>query len=484
MSLKNVDKLTKYIGKLLDFQKVDTGRFGTDPKLGDLVGHLREIIGNYIPLTKETDINITFTSQTESYYFVYDREIFERIMNNLLSNAAKYTQPGGNIWVTFHVKGKVCILKVKDNGIGIPARYQRDIFKKYFRAGNAVNMTNQGLGIGLMLVKHLTRLMGGKITFASYENEGTEFVLQLVSANKAKRKKDLNLHESVRENLTVAESTAIQHNMPEIYDEAGERIEGSDRPKILIVDDNPDYLKMIRSILDSDFRVIACSSGLEAIRTAKKYDISVVVSDVMMPEMDGRMLCHELKNSFETCHIPVILLTALTDPDFKIEGYEAGADDYIEKPVNPDILKCRVQGMIATRRKLKEKYLKFGTAPVDNEAGTGSEDNFMEQAVKIIERHIENPEFSVDSFSRELNMSRSLLYRRIKELTDLSPIELITYTRMRSAAEMLRSGRYSIKEVAYKSGFSDPRYFSTLFKKHFYVTPTVYIAGKAAHSGQ
>jgi DNA-binding response OmpR family regulator len=473
MAVNNAEKINSYFNQLLDFQRSDMNKMELNPVKSDLIAHMKEIGLNFQPLFSEMNLDFKILTEESTFEFYYDREIIEKIFHNLLSNAVKYTPSNGKIRLKIRMKNTECIIKVCDNGIGIPARQQKQIFKRYFRATNAIQSYKSGTGVGLMLVKQLVDLVGGKISFISNEGAGTEFIVTLRIHNSPQQNRATE--EKPREYVSVFQvERDVNEEYAQIHNSNSETKNSGSRSKILIAEDNQEMRNLLFDSFKEDFHVITANNGMNALNAAKKYDISLVISDIMMPEMDGRVLCNELKNNPDTCHIPVILLTALSDKDYRIEGYESGADDYIEKPFDINVLRCRMDNLIASRKVLRDKFLmeEGKDIPPEFERANDYEDDFILRAKKLIEDNIENPDFTIDDFSSEMMVSRSLLYRKIKAKTDLSPIEFLTYSRMRYATKLLQNTQLSIKEISYKCGFSDPRYFSTIFKKHFNTTPT------------
>jgi signal transduction histidine kinase/DNA-binding response OmpR family regulator/ligand-binding sensor domain-containing protein len=476
MALSNAEKINNYFNQLLDFQKSDMGKMRVDLQRHDLLEQLKEIGKNFEPLFQENKLDFIILSEEEEIEFFYDREILDKIFQNLLSNAVKYTLANGKIRVQVGIDDRDCVVRIIDTGIGIPLREQRQVFKRYFRASNAAKTFKCGTGVGLMLVRQLVELTGGQVSFVSKEGVGTEFLVRLPLRHSRQPVYQDGFHEKKLAELLSFKpvNEVVFRARNEFSDKNG----STDFLRILVVDDNQDLRELLYDSFKDEYLVEIAANGKEALSKARNSNVSLVISDIMMPEMDGRMLCHELKNDIQTCHIPVILLTALTERDYWIEGYESGADDYIEKPFDVDVLQSRVKNLLKSRKTLREKYLMYGRP--DEHILPSTEENadelFLKKAYQLIKDNIDNTEFSIDDFSGAMMVSRSLLYRKIKSLTDLSPIEYLTYIRMRYASNLLKTRQFTIKEISYRSGFSDPRYFSTLFKKHFSKTPSEFIS--------
>lgn len=471
LAIHNAEKIKSIANQLLDFQKTDLKKMELNLEESNFIRHIKEICKSFNPLIEKKNIKFQLLTEIPVLEFYYDRKIIEKIVNNLLSNAIKYTNEGGNVNVKIKVQGKHCILKVTDDGIGIPEAQKQEIFKRYFRASNAVNSIEVGCGVGLMLVKQLVELLGGEISFTSKENKGTIFTVKLKIVlhpeNQISRKsKYISVYEMDNKGKKGRE------------DVDSEKTEDNDLPKLLIVEDNVELQIFLEESFKGKYSVTMAANGNEALEIVKKFDPDIIVSDVMMPGMDGKILCHTLKQRIETCHIPVILLTALSSSDHRAEGYEVGADAYIEKPFDMKVLISRIENLLQIRKTLKGKFFKFDDSPNDIVYQNSLDQDFIAKANDLLEQEIENPEFDVETFSEEMNVSRPVLYRKIKALTGQSPHEFIIYAKLRHAVRLLRSNQMSIKEVAYASGFSNSKYFSTTFKKYFDLTPTEFLNKK------
>ncbi len=468
LAMQNAEKIKGIANQLLDFQKVDLKKMELNLEESNFVRHVKEISKSFNPLFEKKNIKFQLLTETPVLEFYYDKKIIEKIVNNLLSNAIKYTNEGGIVSIKIKVQGKQCILKISDDGIGIPEAQKKEIFKRYFRASNAVNSAEVGCGVGLMLVKQLVELLDGEISFTSKENKGTIFTVKL--------KIVLNPEFQASKKDSRYISVYEMDNKRDQQDKTIDAKEVDDNlPKLLIVEDNVDLQRFLEDSLAEMYAISIASNGNEALEILKKLDPDLIVSDVMMPGMDGRVLCHTLKQKIETCHIPIILLTALSSADHRVEGYNVGADAYIEKPFDMKVLISRIDNLLLIRKTLKGKFFKFDDSPNDIVYHNSLDQDFITKANEVVDREMENPDFDVEIFSEEMNVSRPVLYRKLKALTGQSPHEFIIYAKLRYSVKLLRSNQMSIKEVAYASGFSNSKYFSTTFKKYFDLTPSEFI---------
>jgi signal transduction histidine kinase/DNA-binding response OmpR family regulator len=449
----NVSQLTKLVDQLLDFDKKNPKEYELKRSLINVEETLDKICENFIPLMEQKGVILTKNYQETETVLALDIEKFDKIIFNLLSNAIKYTGEGGQIHLSTHIAGRKYQISITDNGIGIPEKQQKLIFKRYFRAKNVVDSNETGFGIGLMLTKELVNLHGGEIWFESAENRGTSFHIRF-PMNAVQTAKDM---------------TSQQPELPEQTDFAEEisdaKLAENRRPRLLIAEDNDGLRNMMESYLKDTFKIITVRNGLEGLKIVQKKQIDIIVSDIMMPVMDGTEFCYEVKNDLKTCHIPFILLTALCSNEHKTEGYRIGADVYLEKPVDIEMLTHCITNLLRNREKIKDKFSKDDISPSDvlNEL----DKKFIVQVLKIIETHLDNPDYSAEDFEREIGMSHAGLNRKFKALFDKTPMEFIQHSRLKKSVELLQSGNYYINEVAYMVGFSDPKYFSVVFKKYF-----------------
>ncbi len=451
----NVYRLSHIINQLLDFEKAD--RRKTDIKLKpiNVKEVLDELCANFIPLTEERNITLIRNYKQEKTNLWVDRDKFDKIIFNLLSNAVKYSKSGGQIIISAEVLTNNYIIRISDKGLGIPKEQQKYIFRRYFRAQNAINSHEVGSGIGLVLTKKLVELHKGTITFESVANIGSTFTISFKTGNHLLADKDF------REVNAIASLDQVELKRDIILCDEKDK-----KPRLLIAEDHKELRDHLTHNLSDSFKIYLAKDGLEALRMSKTIFPDIILSDVMMPNMNGNQLCYEIKNNIETSHIPLVLLTSLTSTSYKIEGIKTGADSYLEKPFEMELLKITLDNLLKNSKRLREKFLKNETS-VDDDSLSELDQKFVNNAIQIIEINLSDSEFSVENFEKALGMSHAALYRKFKTLIGKTPLDFINQYRLKKAAELLQTRNYNINEVAYMVGFSDPKYFSTVFKKYF-----------------
>jgi signal transduction histidine kinase/DNA-binding response OmpR family regulator/ligand-binding sensor domain-containing protein len=449
---RNTQNLNEYVTQLLDFQKADRGMLKLSIIKVDVKEIIHRIVAEVEPLLHKKSIDIII-SVPKNYVWIDENKI-SRIFYNLISNAIKYSEDGGQIEIKA-VKNKSNLsIKFIDNGLGIPKKEQQLIFSRFTRGTNINNKGISGSGIGLMISKKIIELHKGTIEFNSKENLGSTFTITLKMGSEHYEDKDI-----------LIESSNLQE--PILFKESL-----SNRKRILLVEDNEDLRATIKLELENKYTVLDAPNGKEALLIALAKNIDLIITDVMMPEMGGKELCHVIKSNFQTSHIPVIMMTALSDLDTKIEGLETGADAYLEKPFNMKILIAMANNLINSRETIHQI---LSSKSQDKVTPKSADENFLSEVVEIIKNNITNSEFSIKLISDKTGLSRSNLFRKLKGLTNMSPVDLVIKIKLNHASELLKAQKFQrISEVAYESGFNNPKYFSTLFKKHFGKTPKEY----------
>jgi DNA-binding response OmpR family regulator len=419
-----------------------------------------------IQLETEVDPHLKNTLKNDALSFYFDDDIVEKILFNLLYNAFKFTPEGGCIVVSISLprnEKNFLELKVEDNGAGIPADKLPFIFDRFYQADNSSQRQYEGSGIGLSLVKELVELHEGKITVKSTLNEGTAFSCYLPLNKKI-----------------VAKTTTAKLQQPQpvpafIHEENSTPATASTakgEPVVLLVEDQQDVRKYIREKLVNHYKVLEAKNGIEGLTIAKEQMPDLVISDVMMPKMDGFELCKQLKTDNLTSHVPVILLTARAEEADKLNGLEIGADAYLIKPFNARELQIRVSNLIEIRNKMRAKFSQKLTVKPSEIAVTSRDRLFMQQLLTITEQHIGDETFSVEQLGREVNMSASQINRKLKALVNQSAQQFIRSVRMQRALELLKNKGGTVAEVAYRVGFGDPGYFTRVFKTYFGYSPS------------
>ncbi|KAA6349524.1 Sensor histidine kinase TodS [termite gut metagenome] len=474
-ALRNVNLLLRLTTNLINFEKADLYSSELYISEHEVNAFVEELAASFRAYAEARHIEFTCKSDFQYLNTWFDKEKMDSILRNIISNALKYTPENGKVNISLSEANDTWSIEVKDTGIGIPSSEQKKLFKMHFRGSNAINSKVSGSGIGLILVWKLVNLHKGKIHLQSIENKGCTIKVtfpkgseHLVNAKKV----------SLTGNPTIILDTDNNRDLP-LYDAMKEQQTASAQ-RLLIVEDNDELRDYLRQTLSSEYKVQTCVNGREAMGVVKGYSPDLIISDIMMPEMQGDELCSILKNDIETSHIPIILLTALTNEKSILEGLKNGADEYIVKPFNIGILKATIANLLVNRAILRRKY-----SNPDAIIDEGDENNFIDYSNNIdwkfitdVKKHIENkmddPMFNVDVLCAMLNMSRTSFYNKIKALTDHAPADYVRIIRLNKAAQLLKEGSHNVTEIAEMTGFNDAKYFREVFKKHFNVSPSKY----------
>lgn len=455
------------VNQLMDFQKVDIGKQQLTFKPVDIVSIINYRIEMFDSIAAVKNIQIVKTFTLDQYQTAVDVNQIEKVIDNLLSNAIKYSAADSIVEIKLDANTNEWVFSVSDQGIGISKKDQKRLFKEFFRAENAINTKTVGSGIGLLLVKKIIELHDGTVSFTSEENKGSVFTINIpfkkvkeVAVSKSIDALDVDDDvEPVDENNKIAVSAHEKHSNKTI--------------KILIVEDNEELLHFLRLSYELEYHVITASNGVEAWDLAQNELPDMVISDIMMPQMGGFELCKLMKATFETSHIPIVLLTALDENAMLLHGLGLGADDYLTKPFDANLLHQKIRSIIHNRIAIREKALRLIQTGHDEPLlGNTLNDNFLKDMLDVVKSNLANPDFSRDDFASAMKVSGSLLYKKIKALTDQSPVDFIKSVRMNSALELLQSKKYTISEVSDLCGYASPGYFSTVFKKFFGKPPS------------
>ncbi len=462
---KNSNRLLHLISEVLEFRSYENGKLKMYFTKGNLKRFLIELNTFFSDHIKQKKLNFQFIADDTPLEMAFDKEKVEKIYFNLLSNALKFTPVSGEIIVKLQKEGDNACLSVFNSGSFIPKDKQTEVFEHFYK----VNPDSEGSGIGLALVQALVASHRGTIGVESVEDVGTTFYIRLPIEQKEVTSKTLYDTNYIEAHLDLLPSEPTLKTLPATPELSAKK------PMVLIVEDNPDMRQFIHYILSDDYTIIEAENGEEGFEVAKKYLPDVVVSDVLMPKVDGFDLCQLLKSNVSTNHIPVILLTAYAMDEQKQVGFESGADAYIAKPFNIKLLRTRVRKLIENRKKIRETFSHFLLNETQQETLGKVEQQFVNDFTHYVEKAIANPELNVDEIAEALGLSRSNLYRKIKSLTDYSPNELIRTIRVKYAKQLLNSKAKSISEVAYEVGFSSPSYFAKCFKDFYNESPTEYL---------
>jgi signal transduction histidine kinase/ligand-binding sensor domain-containing protein/DNA-binding response OmpR family regulator len=447
---KQANKLLTLVNQLMDLRKVESGNMPIHLEKVDVISFIREIFLIFKIKAEEKNIQYEFLSEHTELVADFDIAKLEIILTNLLSNAFKYTQSGGQIQLSVSNTGnQSLLLTFKDSGIGIHPQDIKNIFEPFYQSVNRSKIP--GTGIGLSLVKELVQMLGGEIQVESTLGEGSTFVVKLPLQNS--------------QNISYKQD---KEDLPSFLPDREAKIDAH----LLIVEDNADLRNYLEEIFGSTLKVSMATNGKEAWEMIRNDTPDAVLSDVMMPEMDGLELCSKVKNHPKFAHLPIVLITARAAAVHELEGIESGADDYIVKPFNPKILFSKVTALLQNRKKLRELFQRqLVTEPKETEL-EDADLNFLREAMSIIEDNLTNKQFGVQSLVQSSGMSQSAYYRKLKNLTGQSVVEFIRDVRMKKAAQLLTTGKFRITEVMEQVGIEDYKYFRTAFQKLYHVSPS------------
>jgi hypothetical protein len=464
---KNIKILQRLINQILDFRKYENGKLGltlTETDFSRVVGDWME---SFYSVARKRDIKLTLVgpAQETPVVMAIDVEKIERVFFNLLSNAFKYTPDNGSITVSYESDGDNLTFRVADTGEGISARDLGNIFDRFYQVDR---INPKGSGIGLSLAKAFVELHGGSISVESTLNVGTEFTVKLPVRH-------------VSETVAEADRTIAREDAGAELDNIESDFTFDDnKPLVLIIDDNRDIQKLVGELLASDYNIIAAPNGREGVRLAARYVPDLIICDVMMPVMDGLECCRRIKEEVSTSHIPVLMLTACSLDEQRVEGYESGADGYLSKPFNSSVLKSRCASLIANRKRIKDLW-QSGPFPVTSDrrpkaieslGTTDVDSDFYRRFLDILMKEIGNQDLNVDMIASKMGLERSQFYRKIKSLTNYAPVELIRRLRLQRGRELLLTTDRTVAEIAYETGFSTPAYFTKCYRDAYGETPS------------
>ena len=463
---RNAQRLLHLVNQLLDFRKGEMSTHQLSLSEGDIISYVHSVCNSFLLMADKKHIQFSFFSGIDTFSMAFDADKVGKIVMNLLSNAFKFTPEGGRVTVMIeHVAGTPDMLEIKiaDTGIGISEVDKEHIFERFYQAGHKGVEETTGNGIGLSLVRDFVTLHEGEVKVFDNIGTGSVFVIQFPVKH-------------VETQVQLPPETGIpagEEEDKEIKEETREETERKDFPLLLIVDDNEDFRIFMRYSLELQYRVKLAVSGKEAWEMMQEELPDLVISDVMLPQMDGNELCRLIKQDKRTAHIPVILLTARQNTEAKLEGLQTGADDYVTKPFNMTILVLRIRKLIELSRYHRVTQGMIDPAPSEIVI-TSLDEKLIEKAIKYVEDNMSRTELSVEELSRELGMSRVHLYKKLLQITGKTPIEFIRVIRLKRAAQLLRESQLHVSEVAFEVGFNNPKYFSRYFKDEFGVLPSVY----------
>ena len=464
---RNVNILLRLVNQILDFRKYENGKMEYTPVAIDMLQCFENWNESFLAAARKKHIRFSFDSMPDTdYHTLADVEKLERIYFNLLSNAFKFTPENGKVTVRLSAQEKegqnFFRFTVANTGSLISAEHICSIFDRFYK----IDMHHAGSGIGLALVKAFVEMHGGTIQVESDERQGTMFTVELPVCSCT----------SVADTLSLEVS---EQDLPVEFSEDEEEQElgyDSSRMSVLIIDDNADIRSYVHGLLNAEYSVIEAANGSEGIRKAMKYVPDLIISDVMMPGMDGIECCRRLKSELQTCHIPVILLTACSLDEQRIQGYDGGADSYISKPFSSQLLLARIRNLIDSHQRLKQFFGDRQTLAKEDICDLDKD--FVEKFKTIIEEKMSDSGLNVEDLGKDMGLSRVQLYRKIKSLTNYAPNELLRMARLKRAASLLASSELTVAEIAYEVGFTSPSYFTKCYKEQFGESPTEFLKRK------
>jgi signal transduction histidine kinase/DNA-binding response OmpR family regulator len=469
---RNASRLQNLINQLLDLSRIEAGSMELHLEEGDPVSALRLISGTFSSLAERKRITFTQEISNETPIGYFDRDKIEKIVTNLLSNAFKFTPEGGKVYFKATIVNDKLVVEVRDSGIGIAPEKIDFIFNRFYQTDDSITRVSEGSGIGLALTKELTELHRGTLTVSSVKDFGSVFTLTLPISRAAYN--DLPIKEKKKETITTLND--LQRHTEAAFDE------NDTRPIVLIAEDNEDMRHFTAGLLKEHYRIVTAVNGKEALKQAQILVPDLVISDWMMPEMDGRTLCENLKIKDTTSHIPVLMLTARADQSSKLEGLETGADDYLVKPFHTQELVVRVQNLIEQRKRLRAIFSREMILKPKEISLPSRDAEFLSNVISILEKRYSDSSFGVEEFAQSANMSRMQLHRKLKALTDESPGDFLRHFRLERSRQFLSVPGTSVSDVCFKVGFNNVPNFSRAFKDEFGMTPTEFIQSAVANA--
>ncbi len=474
---RNAKRLLNLVNQLLDFRKLEVQEIKFSPSEGDIILFIKETVLSFSDISEKKSIEFTFHTSVDSLETVFDQDKLEKILFNLLSNAFKFTPERGKVSVTVDVVEKAgdvtqwIQIKVTDSGIGIAKEKQEKIFERFFQADLPNSVINQGTGIGLSIAKEFVRAHGGFIDVDSELNQGSTFTVLLPAREIVSGTTPIEQGDTAISNSSLSSPAVEPHAGWEPADQ-------SKKPVLLLVEDNEDFRFYLKDNMKQSYQVMEAHNGAEGLKMAQEYVPDLIVSDVMMPVMDGIEMCKKIRSDHHLSHIPIILLTARMAEEQKMEGFESGADDYITKPFNVEILQSRIKNLLQRRELFQKDFRKQIEVKASDIQITSMDEKLIQKAIRAVEEHIADPDFSVEDLSRELGMSRVYLYKKLVALTGKAPLDFIRTIRLQQAAQLLEKSQLNISEIAYKVGFNNPKYFAKCFKEEYDMLPSAYASWK------
>jgi signal transduction histidine kinase/ligand-binding sensor domain-containing protein/DNA-binding response OmpR family regulator len=477
---RNGKRLMNLVNQLLDFKKMEVHELKFNPSGGDIVAFVKDTVASFSDLSEKKNIRLQFYTTIDRLETLFDHDKVEKILFNLLSNAFKFTLENGLVSVKMDhlLEGneRLVQIEVADTGIGIGQDKLDKIFEPFFQNDLPKSVVNQGSGIGLAITKEFVRIHGGRVEVTSEVGKGSCFRV-LLPLREVPIEKTAHQLQDVTVPDAVAEEprTALANDPFESQEKPSAKAK---QKSLLLVEDNDDFRFYLRDNLKFLYNIYEARNGIEGWNLVLSAQPDLIVSDIMMPEMNGMELCSKIKGDERVSHIPVILLTARSSEEQRIEGIKTGADDYITKPFNFEVLEARINNLVSQREKFQKTFRKTLDVKASELQITPLDVKFIENAVKVVEQNISSPTFSIEDLGMELGISRAYVFKKILALTGKTPLEFIRSIRLQHAAQLLEKSQLSVREIAYKVGFNTPKYFTKYFKEQYNVLPSDYAAEK------
>lgn len=471
----NAKRLLGMVNQLLDIRKIESGNLPINKEPGDFVEFCKTIFNAFLDQATIKNINFKFTSNKKELNILFDLDKMEKILYNVLSNSFKFTHNNGTITFGIEAGNKKVEINISDTGIGIPDDKIRKIFDPFYQVDPSSTRANEGSGIGLYFTHELVELIEGSIKVNSEQGAGTRVIITFPCEY-------IEIGQKVKDTgpNPIDEDINTDDQIKIIYSDDQLKLEI--KPTLLIVEDNLQMRGYIKDELSPVYKILEAGNGKEGLEMARKSFPDLIVSDIMMPEMDGLEMCRVLKEDVLISHIPIILLTAKVEENDAIEGIETGADDYMAKPFNIKFLGAKIEQLLITRRKLREKYSKEVFSEPNNIAYTNADRVFLQKLITLVEINLSNEDFLVNDIARNIGMGKTNLYKKVLALTNQSVADFVRGVKLKKAAHLLSTNEYSVSEVAYQVGFKDASHFIKSFTRQYGFTPKKFVEQQKAKS--
>ncbi|MDL2211138.1 response regulator, partial [Bacteroides sp. OttesenSCG-928-M17] len=475
---KNTDQMLQLVNQILDFRKIQNGKMRLHVSQINLNTLMNSFRREFQILAEENEINYSFQLMDEPVMVWADKERLGIVIRNVISNAFKFTPPGGTVYVSVGLQGggESCYIRVEDSGIGIAQNKLNEIFERFSQGENPRGAYYQGTGIGLALSKEIMLLHHGDIRAESQSQKGAVFMIELLLGKGHYKNTEVDFY--VSDNDSVSDEMQADNLSNAANEEESDYVDSS-LPTLLLVEDNKDLGNLIKLQLEDKFNVYTAGNGVEGLKKVHLYHPDIVVTDQMMPEMDGLEMLQHIRKDFQISHIPVVILTAKNDDEAKTTATNMGANAYITKPFSKDYLVARVEQLLGERKLFRERVWHQEETKESDSYGqylVKKDVQLLEKIHKVIEENMDNCDFNIDTIASNIGLSRSAFFKKLKSLTGLAPVDLVKEVRLNKSVELIKNTDLSISEIAYAVGFKDSGYFGKCFRKKYNQTPREYMS--------